>query len=161
MVRRAGWAEHFGEHGEGAEEECVNGRGHGISEEGGGRNVEVQGADHFGRGQRRKVLMVGVGYFGGVGGGKKRWRTGADHFGEHMTCILKDMRQGEGLPNGRGIRAKVGNKGQEISEDWGMTFWRPVVGGRTFWRIWHIHFGEHIFRRTEGGEMSKGRAMCT
>ena len=50
-----------------------------------------------------------------------------------MTCILKDMRQGEGS-DGRGIRAKVGNKGQEISEDWGMTFWRPVVGG---------YFGEH------------------
>ena len=48
-----------------------------------------------------------------------------------MTCILKDMRQGEGS-DGRGIRAKVGNKGQEISEDWGMTFWRPVVGRRTF-----------------------------
>ena len=68
-----------------------------------------------------------------------------------MTCILKDMRQGEGS-DGRGIRAKVGNKGQEISEDWGMTFWRT----------WHIHFGEHVlFRWTEGGEMSKGRAMCT
>ena len=66
--------------GRGAEEECVNGRGHGISEE---------------------------------GGGKKRWRTGADHFGEHMTCILKDMRQGEGS-DGRGIRAKVGNKRQAI-----------------------------------------------
>ena len=51
-----------------------------------------------------------------------------------MTCILKDMRQGEGS-DGRGIRAKVGNKGQEISEDWGMTFWRPVVGGG--------YFGEH------------------
>ena len=56
-----------------------------------------------------------------------------------MTCILKDMRQGEGS-DGRGIRAKVGNKGQEISEVWGMTFWRPVVGGilenmaHTFWR---------------------------
>ena len=53
------------------------------------------------RDQRRKVLKVG---------GKKCWRTGADHFGEHMTCILKDMRQGEGS-DGRGIRAKVGNKG--------------------------------------------------
>ena len=77
-----------------------------------------------------------------------------------MTCILKDMRQGEGS-DGRGVRAKVGNKGQEISEDWGMTFWRAVVGDRTFWRTWHIHFGEHVFRWTEGGEMSKGRAMCT
>ena len=77
--------------------------------------------------------MAGGGYFGGMGGGKKCWMTWADHFGEHMTCILKDMRQGEGS-DGRGI------KGQEISEDWGMTFWRPVVGGilenmaHTFWR---------------------------
>ena len=71
-----------------------------------------------------------------------------------MTCILKDMRQGEGS-DGRGI------KGQEISEDWGMTFWRPVVGGEVFWRTWYIHFGEHVFRWTEGGEMSKGGAMCT
>ena len=47
-----------------------------------------------------------------------------------MTCILKDMRQGEGS-DGRGVRAKVGNKGQE---DWGMTFWREVVEDRTFWR---------------------------
>ena len=68
------------------------------------------------------------------GGGKKYW-TGADHFGVHnMTCILKDMRQGEGS-NGRGIRAKVRNKGHDISKDWGMTFWRPVVGTE--------HFGEH------------------
>ena len=29
-----------------------------------------------------------------------------------MTCILKDMRQGEGS-NGRGVRAKVGRTGQE------------------------------------------------
>ena len=99
----------------------------------GGRNVEGQGADHFGRGQRRKVLMVGGRIFRRGRGGKKCWRTGADHFGEHMTCILKDIRQGEGS-DGRGI------KGQEISEDWGMTFWRPVVGGilenmaHTFWR---------------------------
>ena len=77
--------------------------------------------------------MVVVGYYGGVGG-KKYW-TGADHFGVHnMTCILKDMRQGEGS-NGRGIRAKVGNKGQTISKDWVMIFWRPVVGTE--------HFGEH------------------
>ena len=34
--------------GRGAEEECVNGKGHGISEEGGARNVGGQGADHFG-----------------------------------------------------------------------------------------------------------------
>ena len=60
-----------------------------------------------------------------------------------MTCILKDMRQGEGS-NGRGIRAKVGNKGHDISEDLGMKFWRPVVRGRggaenmahAFWRTW-------------------------
>ena len=80
-----------------------------------------------------------------------------------MTCILKDLRQGKGS-DGRGGRAKVGNKGQEISEDWGMTFWRSMVGDITIWRTWHIHFGEQgvrIFRRTEGGEMSKGRAMCT
>ena len=89
-------------------------------------------SESMGRGQRRNTLMEEVGYFGGVGG-KKCWRTGADHFGEHMTCVLKDMRQGEGS-DGRGI------KGQEISEDWGMTFWRPVVGGilenmaHTFWR---------------------------
>ena len=69
-----------------------------------------------------------------------------------MTCILKDMRQGEGS-DGKGI------EGQDIPEDWGMTFWRPVVGA--FWRTWHIHFGEHVFLRTEGGEMSKWRAMCT
>ena len=71
-----------------------------------------------------------------------------------MTCILKDMRQGEGS-NGRGIRAKVGNKGHDISEDLGMEFWRPVVRGRGQ-KTWHMHFGEHgvrIFRRTEGGEM--------
>ena len=65
-----------------------------------------------------------------------------------MTCILKDMRQGEGS-DGRGI------KGQEISEDWGMTFWRPVVGGGVFWRTWYIHFGEHVFRRTEGEKCQK------
>ena len=52
-----------------------------------------------------------------MAGGKKR-------------CILKDMRHGE-CSNGRGVRAKVGNKGQE---DWGMTFWREVVEDRTFWR---------------------------
>ena len=72
-----------------------------------------------------------------------------------MTCILKDMRQGEGS-NGRGIRAKVGNKGHDISEDLGMKFWRPVVRGRGGQKTWHMHFGEHgvrIFRRTEGGEM--------
>ena len=45
-----------------------------------------------------------------------------------MTCILKDLRQGKGS-DGRGGRAKVGNKGQEVSEVWGMTFWMPVVGG--------------------------------
>ena len=55
MVRRARWAEHFGEHGEGAEEECVNGRGHGISEEGGDRKSF---GEHW-EGQRRKVLMAG------------------------------------------------------------------------------------------------------
>ena len=47
-------------------------------------------------------------------------------------------------------RAKVGNKGQEVSEVWGMTFWMPVVGGGRK----HVS----IFRRTEGGEMSKGGA---
>ena len=82
-------ADHFGEHGEGPEEEGLNGRGR---------------------------------IFRGSWGGKKCWRTGADHLGEHMTCILKDMRQGEGS-DGRGVRAKVGNKGQE---DWGMAFCRAV-----------------------------------
>ena len=98
--------------GRGAEEECVNGRGHGISEEGGGkkrwRTGEQTISESMGRGQRRKVLMVG--YFGGVGG-KKCWRTGADHFGEHMTCIWKDMRQGEGSDGRQREWAKVGNKG--------------------------------------------------
>ena len=56
----------------------------------GARNVEGQGADHFGRGQRRKVLMAGVGYFGGVGGqemledrGTPFWRTYDMHFEGH------------------------------------------------------------------------------
>ena len=89
-------ADHFGEHGEGPEEEGLNGRGRIFRRSEGGQ----------------------------------RARTGTDYFGEHiMTCILKDMRQGEGS-NGRGIRAKVGNKGHDISEDLGMKFWRPVVRGR-------------------------------
>ena len=72
-----------------------------------------------------------------AGWAEKCWRTGADYFGEHMTCILKDMGQGEGS-DGRGIMAKVGNKGQEISEDWGMTFWRPVVGA--FYMFENMYF---------------------
>ena len=62
--------------GGGAEEECVNGMGHGISEEGGGKKRCRTGgktiSESMGRGHRREVLMVGVGYFEGVGrGGKK------------------------------------------------------------------------------------------
>ena len=61
--------------GRGAEEECVNGRGHGISEEGGGKKRWRTGkqtiSESVGRGQRRKALMAGVGYFGGVGGGQE------------------------------------------------------------------------------------------
>ena len=106
-------------------------------EEGGGQETFGQGAYHFGEreeGPEEEGLNGRGRIFRRSGGGKKCWRTGADHLGEHMTCILKDMRQGEGS-NGRGIRANyAGNKGQVISEDWGMTFWRPVVGRRRFWR---------------------------
>ena len=40
----------------------------------GARNVGGQGqtiSESMGRGQRRKALMAGVGYFGGVGGGAR------------------------------------------------------------------------------------------
>ena len=60
-----------------------------------------------------------------------------------MTCILKDMRQGEGS-DGRGIRAKVGNKGQEISEEnMEHTFWRTCItldrGGRNVKRKSNVY----------------------
>ena len=58
-----------------------------------------------------------------------------------MKCILKDMRQGKGS-NGRGVWAKFGDQGQEISEDWGHDILEGSGGGQnilenmahTFWR---------------------------
>ena len=91
-------ADHFGEHGEGPEEEGLNGRSRIFRRSRGEGGQEM--LEDRGRPFRRTY----------------------------------DMMQGEGS-NGRGVRVKVGNKGKEISEDWGMTFWRPAVGAE--------HFGEH------------------
>ena len=46
-----------------------------------------------------------------------------------MKCILKDMRQGKGS-NGRGVWAKFGDQGQEISEDWGHDILEGSGGGQ-------------------------------
>ena len=70
--------------GRGAEEECVNGMGHGISEKGGGKKRWRTGVDHFGEyGERpEEEDLNGRGrIFRGSGGGEMLcWRTGADHF---------------------------------------------------------------------------------
>ena len=65
-----------------------------------------------------------------------------------MTCILKDMRQGEGS-NGRGVRAKVGNKGQEISEDWGHDILEGSGGRQKI-----LENMAHVFWRTGGQDIS-------
>ena len=52
-----------------------------------------------------------------------------------------------------------GSKGRRFQRTGAWHFEGQWCGA--FWRTWHIHFGEHVFLRTEGGEMSKWRAMCT